>query len=162
MPNFVDLSDKIFGRLFVEERKETRRKAVFWICLCSCGKRTNVRSDYLTRGVQLSCGCLQKEITKKRLTKHGLSKTRAYNIWAGMMKRCYRLTSNRYIYYGARGIVVCERWHTFELFVEDMGQPPTRRHTLDRKNNDGNYEPNNCRWATAKQQANNRRNRRSN
>lgn len=86
-----------------------------------------------------------------------ISRDPRYNTWIGMIHRCHRPTSPSYPLYGARGIRVCERWHSTENFFQDMGPRPSKNHSLDRINNDGNYEPGNCRWATAKEQANNTR-----
>lgn len=105
------------------------------------------------RKYSLSCGCLHKEV----VTDHGNSKYIEYRLWQNIHLRCYKKTNNRYHSHGARGIKVCERWHDFENFHADMGDRPSPKHTVERINNDGNYEPSNCKWATYKVQSRNRR-----
>ena len=111
----------------------------------------------LRGGVSLSCGCLQREIA----TTHGESRVGAYtpeyNAWSSMRRRCAARSGDKFRRYGARGITVCDRWReSFENFLADMGRKPTPKHSIDRVDNDGNYEPSNCRWATAKEQQRNR------
>ncbi len=127
------------------------------ICRCDCGKIVHVRFGNLLRGT-MSCGCLRKEICSRVHKEHGLSHKRIYNVWRGMIQRCYNPNRTYYHNYGGRGISVCERWRTsFKNFFSDMGKMPTQKHSLDRIDNDGNYCKENCRWATYKQQANNKR-----
>ena len=121
-----------------------------WLVRCQCGFEKKVRRDFLMRGLSRSCGsCAQKT--------HGKEGSSVYNIWAGMKQRCQNPKYHGYANYGGRGIKVCERWQTFELFYADMGDPP-RGTSLGRMNNDGNYEPSNCQWERPKQQARNKRN----
>jgi len=126
---------------------------------CECGVVKNVFYPTLNKncGV-LSCGCYRRDfMTEKHTTQYGLSRTKEYRAWHGMIKRCYNKKYNLYHRYGGRGIIVCDRWlNSFELFLNDMGKCPPNKKSIDRKENDGNYEPNNCRWATDKEQSNNR------
>ena len=161
--NHDDLTGFRFGRLTVLSKKK-RKNVPFglWLCQCSCGKKAIVRRQSLVTGDSQSCGCLRQEKMRKRGLQvgfkptHGLSSTRGYTIWAGMMNRCHNPNLVGYKYYGARGISVCKEWHNVEVFLRDMGQPPEGM-WIERLNNDGNYCPENCKWATPKQQALNKR-----
>jgi hypothetical protein len=131
-----------------------------WLCSCDCGVERLVLGSNLRNGKSKSCGCLSRETTRKRSTKHGHARrgkqSRIYNRWQNMRRRCYDPNNISYPYYGARGITVCERWHSFANFFADMGNPP-RGKSLDRINVNGNYEPGNCRWASIFEQARNKR-----
>lgn len=163
MPNKIDLVGQVFGRLTVEmdgQHKAGRRQVV---CLCECGTRKQYDPREL-RGGQISCGCYQKQVVAAicgaRRT-HGSSRTAEYNIWNKMKSRCSNPDDAKYPDYGGRGVVVCAAWaDDFETFLADMGMRPTAAHSIDRKDVNGNYEPNNCRWATPKEQSRNKRNHR--
>lgn len=154
----IDISGKTYGHLRVIARSGNDNSgAALWRCQCVCGETRNISGPALRAGRHQSCGCLSPRFTTERTTTHGASRTRAYRIWLKMLERCSEKATGkcRRLYY-ERGIRVCDRWKCFENFLADMGHPPSK-YTLDRINGNGNYEPNNCRWATAKQQGNNRR-----
>lgn len=125
---------------------------------CGCGNIFIVARQSIASGLTSSCGCINKQMCGDRARTHGKSGSAEYNSWASIHQRCYYQNSTEYYLYGARGIKVCDRWKKFENFYKDMGEKPSPRHSIDRINNDGNYEPSNCRWATYHQQQSNRRN----
>jgi len=130
-----------------------------YVCRCECGNEKTVWPQNIRKGSN-SCGCLMKELSRQRATTHGKSGLSEYNVWHAMTQRCSLIGDKRYADYGGRGINVCSRWLGQEgvtNFLSDMGPRPSPKHSLDRINVDGNYEPSNCRWATAKEQRANQR-----
>lgn len=146
-----------FGRLVVIGPAPQIDKNSRWQCRCDCGGMIACRPSHLKNGNIQSCGCLALEKQRERLTTHGRSLSPLYARWIGMLTRCLYPATRGYRHYGGRGITVCERWRTFENFLADMGEPPGPGYSLDRINVNGNYEPGNVRWATAKEQAANSR-----
>jgi len=169
-----DLIGKRFGRLFVDgfarvDKGGNRR----WRCICDCGNVLTVTSNHLASGHTKSCGCFRVETTSKQgKSRKGISVnfvhghsagcrgtsrgSRTYSAWKAMRERCLNPRSTRYVWYGARGITVCDRWSSFVNFLQDMGECPPGV-TLERIDNDGNYEPGNCKWATMSEQRKNQR-----
>lgn len=157
----IDLTGKKFGKLTViglAGVSVTRRYQALWECSCDCGKKKNVRSECLTSGTTKSCGCIRIENARKLNFVHGMKHSRMYETWINMRARCYYKKSINYKNYGERGISVCPRWKkSFKNFWEDMHEGYNDSLQIDRINNDGNYEPENCRWVTPKENCNNRR-----
>lgn len=151
----VNLTTKSFGRWTVLEFSHTSKKVYYWKCRCECGAIKAIASANLIRGKSLSCGCLAKELASKREKTHGLSKSRTYRIWAGMKTRCTNPNETSWKYYGGRGIKLCDRWEKFQNFLEDMGEAPSKSHSIERMNVNGNYCKENCRWIEFKFQARN-------
>lgn len=158
MPSKIDLTGMRFGRLIAlrEAPKAARHKAgTKWHCVCDCGAELVTETGALRSGHTKSCGCYHKDRVGEISTTHGRSWTPEWRAWRAMVSRCTVTTNSSYPWYGGRGITVCQRWRQFENFLMDMGPRPAGT-TIDRINNDGNYEPGNCRWATREQQDSNK------
>jgi hypothetical protein len=156
----IDISGQRFGRLVALSLYSAKTSPRKWLCRCDCGKEKIVRGELLRDGRARSCGCLKSDVLREIKTKHGHggqhNQSPTYVSWYAMLARCRNIKRANY---GGRGITVTERWHTFEHFLADMGERPLGT-TLDRIDNDGHYEPGNCRWATPKEQSANQRPRR--
>jgi hypothetical protein len=162
MPAFVNRTGHKYGKLTViglDQQKSTKKRK-FWICICECGNTKSIIADNLKGERTKSCGCLIIEnqlIQAEKRKKWGKKLLPTRHVWQLMLRRCYNPKDGVYCHYGARGILVCDRWHEFENFLKDMGVKPEKL-SLERKNVNKNYSPENCCWATPKEQARNKTN----
>ena len=155
---YDSLKGKVYGRWTILSHGMNSRSERIVQCRCECGNERFVLLISLTNGTSRSCGCYKKEIVGNRWRTHGMTKSPEYRSWAHMIDRCESPNDPAYPDYGGRRISVCQGWHSFEAFFADMGHKPGPRYSIGRVNNNGNYEPHNCRWETDIQQARNKRN----
>ena len=154
MSKLKNMLNTTHGRLTVVARDiDNNDRKARWICNCLCGNTTTVIGSKLRNGSTKSCGCFARDNPSNLL--HGCSKTKIYNTWYRMKYRCYNPKYVRYDRYGGRGIKICKRWHKFGNFLEDMGHTPTQKHSIDRVDNNKDYCPENCVWATSTEQTRN-------
>jgi len=156
---FKDLTGKVFYRLTVLDLDRIENGSSYWKCECECGTQTIVNIKNLGRGTK-SCGCLRREQSigiRPANASHGMTGTPTHRAWINMRYRCFNERCADYFRYGGRGITICERWDSFEAFLEDMGERPSADLSLDRIDSNGNYEPENCRWADKSTQSSNKR-----
>lgn len=159
MAKLKDITGQKFGKWTVLEHKEKRGQAHYWLCKCECGNTAIVRGGSLAQGTSKSCGCVGRQKTIERSTKHGGYGTRLYRIWDDMKARCYNHNSISYPNYGAKGITVCEEWKNFKTFMDwALANGYNDKLTLDRIDYNKGYTADNCRWITMMEQSNNKSN----
>lgn len=155
---FRDITGQRSGRLTAVRRVESRKGSTLWLCKCDCGNDKVVYLASFTLRPNLSCGCLHKEIQRKRLTKHSMARSPEYHAWQAMRQRCFTKHHPEYPNYGARGITVCDQWrYSFPAFFADVGLRPSKKHSIERRDNDKGYSPENCYWGTTRDQNKNKR-----
>lgn len=166
MKNIVEIGKK-FNKLTVISDNGVVNGQRNVECICDCGSIVKCNFYRIRNGHKKSCGCINKAFTANKIINgyksgnasiHKMTNTRVYRIWKNMKERCRNKNKSNYKYYGGRGIDVCDRWkNSFQLFFNDMGYPPTDKHSIDRINVNGNYEPSNCKWSTQSEQCKNKR-----
>ena len=157
MAKFMDLTDQRFSKLIVISRAVNNTRNTRWNCKCDCGRKCVVTACNLRNGHTKSCGCVRALTMGNTFRTHGRTESQSYRTWCGIKARCYKPSASNYYLYGARGVTVCDRWlQSFENFYADMGDPPTKKHSIDRKDNSLGYSPDNCKWSTQIEQANNK------